>query len=57
LKRTVLANVLYKTLDDLVAAFRWGVRRATVKRERMGFMFDHDDVRQENAHKPKKRAA
>jgi putative transposase len=46
LKRTVLANVLYKTLDDLVAAFRYGVRRATVKRERMGFMFDHDDLLQ-----------
>jgi transposase len=57
LKRTVLANVLYKTLDDLVTAFRWGVRRATVKRERMGFMFDHDDVRKEIAEKPKKRAA
>ncbi len=44
LKRTVLANVLYKTLDDLVSAFRKGVRRATVKRERMRFMFDHDDL-------------
>ena len=47
LKRTVLANVLYTTLDDLVSAFRKGVRRATVKRERMGFMFDHDDLLQE----------
>lgn len=47
LKRTVLANVLYRSLDDLVAAFRKGVRRATVKRERMGFMFDHDDLLQE----------
>jgi transposase len=44
LKRTVLANVLYTTLDDLVSAFRTGVRRATVKREHMGFMFDHDDL-------------
>ncbi len=44
LKRTVLANVLYKTLDDLVTAFRKGVRRSTVKRERMGFLFDHDDL-------------
>ena len=51
------SNVLYKTLDDLVAAFRWGVRRATVKRERMGFMFDHDDVRQEIAQELKERAA
>ena len=44
LKRTILANVLYKSLDDLVAAFRTGVRRLTGKRERMGFMFDHDDL-------------
>ena len=57
LKRTVLANVLYKTLDDLVTAFQWGVRRATVKRERMGFMFDHDDLRQEIARETKKPAA
>jgi transposase len=43
LKRTILANVLYETLDDLVAAFRQGVRRLSGKRERMGFMFDHED--------------
>jgi putative transposase len=49
LKRTVLANVLYKSLNDLVSAFRKGVRRATAKRERMGFMFDHDDLLQEIA--------
>jgi transposase len=47
LKRTVLANVLYRNLDDLVAAFRKGVRRATLKRERMGFMFKHDDLSRE----------
>lgn len=47
LKRTILANVLYQSLDDLVAAFRKGVRRMTGKRERMGFMFDHDDLTQE----------
>lgn len=47
LKRTVLANVLYASLDDLVAAFRTGVRRLTGRRERMGFMFDHDDLTQE----------
>jgi transposase len=44
LKRTVIANVLYTTLDDLVTAFRKGARRLTGKRERMGFMFNHDDV-------------
>ena len=44
LKRTVLANVLYANLNDLVEAFKTGVRRMTGDRERMGFMFDHDDV-------------
>lgn len=44
LKRTVLANVLFKTMDDLVAAFRRGVGRVNGHRDRMGFMFDHDDV-------------
>jgi putative transposase len=43
LKRTVLANVLYRSLDDLVRAFRTGVRRLSGHRERMGFMFTHDD--------------
>jgi len=43
LKRTILANVLYRNLDDLVAAFRTGVRRLTGQRERMGFMFDHEN--------------
>jgi len=44
LKRTVLANVLFASLDDLVAAFRTGVGRINGHRDRMGFMFDHDDV-------------
>ena len=43
-KRTVLANVLYATLDDLVSAFRHGARRLTGTRERMGFMFDHEKI-------------
>jgi transposase len=47
LKRTVLANVLYTTLDELVCAFRKGVRRLTGSRERMSFMFNHDDLRAE----------
>jgi transposase len=47
LKRTVLANVLYDNLDELVAAFRQGVRRMTGRRDNMGFMFDHDDVTEE----------
>jgi transposase len=57
LKRTILANVLYATLDDLVAAFRTGVRRLTGRRERMGFMFDHDDLTQEILAKTTRRAA
>src|SRR6516164_7012125 len=44
LKRTVLANVLFETLDDLTAAFRKGVGRVNGHRDRMGFMYDHDDV-------------
>jgi len=57
LKRTVLANVLYATLSDLVAAFRKGARRLTGNRERMGFMFDHDDVVQKSPQKQYKIAA
>jgi transposase len=49
LKRTVLANVLFATLDDLVQAFRRGVARINGHRNKMGFMFDHDDVQQKAA--------
>ena len=44
LKRTILANVLIRTIDDLVTAFRNGLTRIDGHREKMGFMFDHDDV-------------
>ena len=44
LKRTVLANVLFKTLDDLVQAFRRGVARINGRRNKMDFIFNHDDV-------------
>jgi len=44
LKRTVLANVLFKTLDDLVQAFRCGVAKINGHRNKMGFIFNHDDV-------------
>lgn len=57
LKRTVLANVLYRDLDDLVAAFRKGVARITGHRDHMGFMFDHDDLTQEFRGTPAKAAA
>ena len=42
LKRTVLANVLFVTMDDLVRAFRTGVTRVNGRRGRMGFVFRHD---------------
>jgi transposase len=57
LKRTVIANVLYTTLDDLVAAFRKGVRRWTGNRECMGFMFDYDDFVQKPLRKQDRIAA
>jgi transposase len=44
LKRTVIANVLFTTIDDLVVAFRRGVGQVNGHRGKMGFMFDHDDV-------------
>lgn len=44
LKRTVLANILFSTMEDLVCAFRRGVGQINGHREKMGFMFDHDDV-------------
>lgn len=57
LKRTILANVLYRNLDDLVIAFRKGVARITGNRDHMGFMFDHDDLTQELKCHTRKRAA
>lgn len=44
LKRTVLANLLFKSMDDLTRAFWRGVARVNGHRELMGFMFDHDDL-------------
>lgn len=44
LKRTILANVLYDSLDTLVAAFRHGVKRLTARRDEMTFMYDHEDM-------------
>ena len=49
LKRTVLANVLFKTLDDLVRAFRCGVARLNGRRDKMSFIFSHDDVHRKAA--------
>lgn len=49
LKRTILANVLFHTMDDLVMAFRRGISRFNGHRDRMGFMFDDDDVQSKAA--------
>lgn len=57
IKRTVLANVLYASLGDLVAAFRKGAARLTGKREQMSFMFDHDDLKQKSTAKTRSKAA
>jgi transposase len=51
LKRTVLANVLFETIDDLVRAFVIGVARINGRKDKMEFVFNHDDLR------PKKRKA
>jgi transposase len=51
LKRTVLANVLFETVDDLVRAFVKGVSRINGRKDKMGFVFNHDDL------KPKRRKA
>ncbi len=45
LKRTFIANVLFTDLQDLLAAWRRGIRQVNGRRAKMGFMFDHDDVR------------
>jgi len=57
IKRTVLANTLYATLDDLEAAFRRGAKGLTGDRDKMGFMFDHDDLNPKNKPPRLQRAA
>lgn len=49
LKRTLLANVLFAGIEDLVAAFRRGVAAVNGRRHKMKFMFDHDDVHKKAA--------
>jgi transposase len=44
LKRTALANVLFKEMDDLVAAATRGLDAITGRRDRRGFVFNHDDI-------------
>jgi transposase len=49
IKRTVLANVLFETMDDLAKAFRRGINRINGHRNKMGFIFDHDDAKKNAA--------
>jgi len=42
LKRTVLANVLFKTISDLENAFRRGIGQINGHRCKMEFIFDHE---------------
>src|SRR5262245_24096999 len=44
LKRTALANVLFKEMDDLEAAARRGLDDISGQRDRMSFVFNHDDL-------------
>jgi transposase len=57
LKRAILANVLYRTLDDLVAAFHKSVAFLNGNRDAMGFMFRHDELSRKFAKKLSRRAA
>ena len=57
LKRTVLANVLYRTLDDLVTAFHNGVAAINGNRDAMGFMFRHDELSHKLAAQISRKAA
>ena len=43
-KRTVRANIIFETLDGLTIAFRKGVGRVSGRRDRMGSMYDRDDL-------------
>lgn len=40
LKRTILANVLFFSMADMVKAFRLGIRRLDCRRDRMAFLFN-----------------
>ena len=48
LKRTVLANVLFQDMEQLEAAARRGLDNIDGQRQRMSFVFNHDDVLDNN---------
>jgi transposase len=49
IKRTVLANILFETMEDLVKAFSRGISRINGRKNKMGFIFDHDDANKKAA--------
>lgn len=57
LKRTILANVLYHTLADLVRAFHQGVQALDGDRNAMAFMFRHDNITRKFAANVQRKAA
>jgi len=44
LKRTVLANVLFRQIEDRVVAARRGLEDINGQHSRRGFVFNHDDI-------------
>lgn len=56
MKRTILANVLYHSLDDLELAFRKGAEAIDGRREQMDFVFQHDEICEKLATSIKKAA-
>ena len=44
LKRTIIANMLFKDMSELATAFCKGLGDVNGHRNKMGFMFDHDNL-------------
>jgi DDE superfamily endonuclease len=57
IERTILANVLFVDLHELVAAFRHGARYLTRDRSRMSFMFVNDELTQPKTGETRRKAA
>jgi hypothetical protein len=49
LRASALGLVHSVVIEDLVTAFRRGVAGVNGRRNKMGFMFDHDDVHKKTA--------
>lgn len=48
-KRTVMANVLFSSIHDLVNAFQRGSRTVSANRDGVGFVYDRDPIEQNAA--------